>query len=80
MNETDAVRIAETIRFAIAAERISHNGHEIAVTLSAGIATSPGHSMTVTQLIAATDAALYAAKEIGRNCVMRASQLTARTE
>ncbi len=41
-----------------------------AMTLSAGIASSPGHATTARALLSAADAALYAAKQAGRSKVV----------
>jgi diguanylate cyclase (GGDEF)-like protein/PAS domain S-box-containing protein len=58
----DAVRVAERVRsaFVVAASPAS-------VTLSAGIATIPDHATVAEELLAAADAALYAAKRAGRD-------------
>jgi diguanylate cyclase (GGDEF)-like protein len=58
----DAVRVAERVRsaFVVAASPAS-------VTLSAGIATIPDHASVAEELLAAADAALYAAKRAGRD-------------
>jgi len=69
--ETDldeAVEVAERIRSSLAA-RIFEGRR---VTLSVGAAEFPRHGDDVQPLIAAADAALYRAKEGGRNRVMRA--------
>lgn len=69
--ETDldeAVDVAERIRSALAA-RIFEGRR---VTLSAGAAEFPRHGEDAQSLLAAADAALYRAKEEGRNRVKRA--------
>jgi diguanylate cyclase (GGDEF)-like protein len=68
-----AVRIGESIRAAVEAAGIRHGQHELHVTSSVGVATYPDHSLTVSELIGAADAALYQAKESGRNQVVCAS-------
>jgi diguanylate cyclase (GGDEF)-like protein len=63
-----ALRRAEELRVAIQAGTIPISGQEIAVTCSFGVAEyEPGFS--VEELIGKADAALYAAKNSGRNCV-----------
>jgi diguanylate cyclase (GGDEF)-like protein len=62
-----AVHVANNVREAIARIGVDHNGQQLAVTASAGLATiqpeeQPEH------LIHRADAALYAAKSAGRNC------------
>jgi diguanylate cyclase (GGDEF)-like protein len=69
--ETDldaAVEIAERIRGSLAA-RIFEGRR---VTLSVGAAEFPTHGEDAHTLIEAADAALYRAKDGGRNCVKRA--------
>lgn len=78
--EPGAARIAESIRGAIEQTRFTFNDAEIPVTISAGVATAVGDSLSVTELIGATDAALYASKELGRNRVVRATELTIRMD
>jgi len=55
---------AERVRLAIAA-----SGGNISVTASLGVAAYPGHGLTPAEVISAADAALYRAKERGRNQV-----------
>lgn len=47
-------------------------GHTIRIGGSVGIAFYPDHGATPDTLIARTDAALYAAKGAGRNCIRHA--------
>ena len=64
--------IAEKLREAVANLNIPHEKSEIAdrVTVSIGIATyQPGTPSNTTLVLEAADAALYAAKTAGRNCV-----------
>ncbi len=60
---------AEQVRCALAAELIPHQGSDIAVSASFGVATFPLNADTADELIASADEALYAAKRAGRNCV-----------
>lgn len=53
-------------------EAITRLPHEIAVTISVGVAWAPVHGTTREALTKAADAALYAAKENGRNRVQLA--------
>lgn len=69
--DTDQARaIAERIRSAVATDKLGHGGNALPVTLSAGVA-SVGISEVadLESLITAADAALYAAKNAGRNRV-----------
>ncbi len=64
-----AMQVADRIRRSVEGMRISHNGTDITVTVSIGVAT---WNETVTELktmIAAADRALYRAKAAGRNRV-----------
>ena len=65
----DAHRIAEAIRRAVAEARIPFQEQLLQVTLSVGIAVFPSHAGDAEELIAAADAALYQAKQTGRNRV-----------
>ena len=70
-------KIAERIRSAVAAHsftRIDENGREVRLrlTISLGVAGFPRHGTTLEALVAAADAALYRAKETGRNRVCTA--------
>lgn len=64
-----AMRIAETVREAIAKKPFPFGGEHLPITLSIGVATCPLQSTTAAGLIQAADAALYKAKSSGRNCV-----------
>ena len=70
--EADALNVAEKIRSHIAAMSIpvgddAASGPCVTLTVSAGVATLDGESRELTDLLAAADAALYYAKEAGRN-------------
>ncbi len=72
--ETDpegAAELAERIRERIEAEPVPFPGRDevLHVTASLGVATMPGSATDVASLIAAADAALYAAKRRGKNRV-----------
>ncbi len=63
-----AVHVAESARSAISALVIEHNGSRIQVTLSLGVAEHLA-DRSIEETIAQADAALYLAKEEGRNRV-----------
>lgn len=63
---------AERLRAAVADSAVTvTDGRTIPVTISIGVATFPADAGSGTALIAAADAALYAAKQGGRNRVVR---------
>ncbi len=64
-----AAEKAEALRLRI--ETLS-GAHGAEITASFGVASIPHTSNNITDLLAAADAALYKAKEAGRNCVMTA--------
>lgn len=66
-----AIRVAERIRRAIEALALPHKegGARQIVTASFGVASVPVKTLTSSELIAAADMALYAAKRNGRNQV-----------
>jgi diguanylate cyclase (GGDEF)-like protein len=68
--------LAERLRHAIASEPIWVNSDlSIPLTISVGVAVFPEHGQNESDLVAAADAALYRAKEEGRNCVRVAESL-----
>lgn len=74
--ETDlnqAMIVAENIRASVAALKISCEGVELPqVTCSLGVSSYPDHAIKEEELLRAADAALYSAKNTGRNKVMAA--------
>jgi len=64
-----AVQAADRIRRSVEGMRISHNGRDIAVTVSIGVATWNETVTDLKSMIAAADRALYRAKAAGRNRV-----------
>jgi diguanylate cyclase (GGDEF)-like protein len=70
--ELDALNVAERLRAHIAALSVpvddnNPTGPCVRVTISVGVASLDGESRELTDLLAAADAALYHAKETGRN-------------
>jgi diguanylate cyclase (GGDEF)-like protein len=71
-HEVDALHVAERLRAHIAAMSIPvgndpGSGSAVRVTISVGVASLDGASRELTDMLAAADAALYYAKETGRN-------------
>ena len=64
----DAMRLLDDVRQRFGEIRFIHKGQSFAVTLSAGVADS-GQCTDAQSLLAAADAALYVAKNSGRNQV-----------
>ncbi|HNW44520.1 MAG TPA: GGDEF domain-containing protein [Elusimicrobiales bacterium] len=69
------LRKAETIRARMAAEVFSQGLETVRLTVSIGIAHFPRDGRTPAEVIAKADAALYAAKESGRNKVLDAGSV-----
>jgi diguanylate cyclase (GGDEF)-like protein len=70
--EMDALNVAERLRAHVAAMSIpvddkAESGQVIRLTISVGVAALNGESRELTDMLAAADAALYHAKETGRN-------------
>jgi diguanylate cyclase (GGDEF)-like protein len=76
-NATAAHAIAERIRERVAAVRVEGFGLPIRLTCSIGVAASDTLGVWGQHLIAQADAAVYAAKRAGRNCVQVAVPLAA---
>ncbi len=73
-SDEQAAILAERLRAHIAEERFVHDGRQLPVTVSVGIADAKAvGAQTVAAFVEAADQALYAAKAAGRNCVKRAS-------
>lgn len=67
----EALAVAERIRAAIAARPVALAEGAVQITISIGVATFPEDAESGTQIVAAADRALYAAKNAGRNRVVR---------
>lgn len=61
------VNVAEKIRCAVSNRTFAIGAHNLSVTTSIGVATYPDDGADVVELIKSADAALYHAKEMGRN-------------
>jgi diguanylate cyclase len=67
LSQEQALSLTERFRQGIAGNAVAHEGHEIRVTASFGIAMlDPG--ISVEDCLERADKALYAAKSAGRNC------------
>jgi diguanylate cyclase (GGDEF)-like protein len=64
-----AEEIAERIRASLEAHPVEHDGRQIRVSASIGVATYPDDGLHQDALLAKADAALYEAKRAGRNRV-----------
>ncbi len=76
MPDTDAgmaMRVCERIRVEVQMNGVEWNGRRLSITISGGVAAFALHGMAADTLIAAADAALYAAKHAGRNRVLQAA-------
>jgi len=75
-SEEEGARFAERVRAAVEAHLFKDEEHEIRMTCSSGVASFPADGVdTPEELLKNADAALYLAKESGRNRVVRASQM-----
>ncbi|MCB9528048.1 MAG: GGDEF domain-containing protein [Myxococcales bacterium] len=68
-NADDAQRFAEVVRRMVDEEDFRFDGRALPVSISIGVATFTTEMSTPAHLVAAADAALYRAKEQGRNRV-----------
>jgi diguanylate cyclase (GGDEF)-like protein len=77
--ESAAIQLAERLRATLAALPVRWEGASISFTASFGVAAlGAGCEATIEQVYRATDDALYAAKELGRDRVERASVAASR--
>jgi diguanylate cyclase (GGDEF)-like protein len=70
----DAWRIADRIRSRLAEEEFPSDSKPVKITISGGIATFPGNGRSPESLLKSADAALYQAKNHGRNRVVPAER------
>jgi len=61
--------VADALRRTFEQSPATFDGQEIRITASLGITCAAPHEVDEHQVIARADAALYAAKRAGRNCV-----------
>lgn len=67
--QDDVLRRVEQLRAQIAQTMVDPAHPDLRITGSFGIAMFPAHGTNVTEILKAADAALYRAKQDGRNCV-----------
>lgn len=73
-NTASARQRAEEIRHRCAEIIIHHEGIDLSVSISLGVATYPDHGDTADEIIIKADKALYYSKAAGRNCVTEWSE------
>ena len=71
-NAREAFKVAERLRRTVESKMESFG---ILLTISVGVASWPRDAVMATEMIKAADAALYYAKQTGRNCTQLASQV-----
>jgi diguanylate cyclase (GGDEF)-like protein/PAS domain S-box-containing protein len=69
MDNTDTQQRAETIRLDFNNLRVNFDGSELHASISIGVAFYPKHGNNMNEIIKIADAALYEAKQAGRNLV-----------
>jgi diguanylate cyclase (GGDEF)-like protein/putative nucleotidyltransferase with HDIG domain len=71
-SQDEAFALAERLRCAVGEE---FTGDSVPITISFGLATHPEHGQTAASLLRASDEALYAAKDSGRDRTVRHSAM-----
>ena len=78
-DHVEALAVAERIRVAVQAEKfLLAEDSSLDLTVSVGVATSPGHGVERDEFIDAADRAMFQAKASGRNCVYSVDDLARR--
>jgi len=75
-NLYDGFKRVEQWRETLEGVRIVHEGQELRITFTAGVATFPVHGRSLEEMIKAADDALYKAKRQGRNVVVAPDEPT----
>ena len=68
--QEDAVALVTQLSERVQAHEIEHEGHQLRVTFSAGVAVFPEAAESRAELFEAADGAMYKAKQTGRNRIM----------
>lgn len=66
-----ALQVAERLGKEIQALKFSYEGHDFTVTVSQGLASLSDEDSTLDSLFGRADAAMYEAKRLGKNRVVR---------
>jgi two-component system cell cycle response regulator len=69
LDKESALAAAEAIRVAIESAGMEKDGIALRPTISIGLAAFPEDAVEALELVASADAALYRAKDAGKNCV-----------
>ena len=69
VDSSDAEGLAKNMLNRLSTHRFSSKGQQASISASIGIVIFPEHGLTPNSLMARADAAMYSAKENGRNCV-----------
>jgi len=80
ISDPNAVEIIADKIVSMVAEPYSINGQEIVIGTSIGIAVYPDDTTIAEEVVQLADQALYGAKDKGRNCYLRYSELDKSTE
>lgn len=73
-NEEKGIEVAELCRARIEAIETQHSGHKFVITASFGVSGLMADDLSLDPLFHRADMALYAAKSLGRNTVVRYSE------